>query len=286
MFGVSPCALAQSSILPGICLVLSCLSGAVEDMSKRLRLMLVAALLIAWLSWLGARPATAATTPSLSPYWGPSITQWQALIAYYAGQRGLDPDLVAAIIYEESHGRPNEISVVGAVGLMQIMPQEAGFSWRPKQADLLKPTVNLYWGTRTFSQVVQQAEGGLSRALAAYNGGWEQEHLRAPRIFAGKVLDHYARAIAARAGYDARSMKAWTLVLDIRSSVGLLRTDMIRSDGSAQPDTDFDLSRLPASTPRATAYAMIDPGNVAWLVEAWVIVEPIEGGTPSGRGAY
>jgi len=256
-------------------------------MIRHLRLTL-AVVLVLTLTLPGARPARAEfASPLLSPYWGPTITQWDELIAYYAGLRGLDPDLVASIIFEESHGLPNQISKVGAVGLMQIMPKEAGFTWRPATADLIEPGVNLFWGTRTFSQVVQQAEGGLSRALAAYNGGWDQIDLRAPKIFAGKVLDHYARAIAARAGFDARSLKAWTLVLDIRTSDGLLRVDVIRSDGTYQPDADFALSRLPDSTPHGMAYSAIDANNVAWMVEAWVIVEPLEGRSPDwDRGTY
>ncbi|HLF29105.1 MAG TPA: transglycosylase SLT domain-containing protein [Anaerolineae bacterium] len=257
-------------------------------MRKPAYLTLVVVLLSALLLTPDVRRATADTssTSSLSSYWGPTIRQWDALIAYYAGQRGLDPDLIASLIYEESHGLPNQISAVGAVGLMQIMPQETGFAWRPKRAELLKPAVNLYWGTRTLGQVIQQAEGSLFRALAAYNGGWEQEHLRATQFFAVKVLDHYARAIAARGGYDAQSLEEWTLVFDIRSSAGLMRVDQVQWDGTVEADTTFDLSELPASTPHATAYSLIDPNNVAWLIEVWVIVKPIEGGTPAGRGTY
>jgi hypothetical protein len=256
-------------------------------MRKFAKLVLAVSLLGAMQFSPTVRPAAADTTSTLlSPYWGPTIARWDDLIAFYAGRRGLDPDLVASIIFEESHGLPDEVSVVGAVGLMQIMPREAGFNWRPWAAELLKPSVNLYWGTRTFSQVMQQAEGSLSRALAAYNGGWEQEHVRAPKIFSGKVLDHYARAIAARAGYQGRSMKAWKLVIDIQTSAGLAKVNTIRSDGTVDLDAELDLSKLPRSTPHATAYAVVDSEGVAWLVEAWVIVEPIEGGTPGGRGIY
>jgi len=51
-------------------------------------------------------------------------------------------------------------------------------------------------------------------------------------------------------------------------------------------DAEYDLAKLPASTPHAMAYSAIDAGGAAWLVEAWIIVEPIEGGTPNGRGTY
>ena len=255
-------------------------------MSQPAKLLLAALLLGLTLVSPAVQPVAADTTLSLSPYWGQTIARWEDLIAHYAGQRGLDPDLVAAIIFEESHGLPSRISAVGAVGLMQIMPRETGFSWRPAAVELLNPGVNLYWGTRTFAQVVQQAEGSLNRALAAYNGGWEQEHLRSTQVFAVKVLDHYARAIAASAGFNARSMKKWSLVLDIQTSAGLKRIQTIQSDGTIDLDAEYDLAKLPESTPHAMAYSAIDAGGAAWLVEAWVIVEPIEGGTPTGRGTY
>jgi len=260
----------------------------VEDMGRTAQLLLAVSLLGAVLLGPAARPATAESNNSaLSPYWGRSITQWADLIAYYGGTRGLDPDLIAAMIYEESHGNAGLISSAGAVGLMQIMPREVkGFEWRPPRAELLESSVNLFWGTRTFGQVLQQAEGSVDRALAAYNGGWEQEMLRAPQIYKSKVLDHYARALAARAGYDARSMKAWKLVVDIHSSGGLSRRHILKSDGTTLDGAGFDLSKLPDSTPHAVTYSAIDDDNTAWLVETWLIVEPIEGGTPDDHGTY
>lgn len=227
------------------------------------------------------------TSSALSPYWGSTITQWEDLIPHYAGQRGLDPDLVAAIIFEESLGLARRVSTAGAVGLMQVMPYEAGFTWRPKINELLNPRVNLHWGTRTFSQIMRQAEGDVSSALKAYNGGWEQVDLRAPRIYSSKVLDHYARSITARAGYDGRALKAWTLVFETHMSIGVTRIDVLKSDGTITIDANFDLSRLPASTPHSTVYSFIDADGIAWLVEAWAIVEPLEGLAPNpGRGVY
>jgi hypothetical protein len=256
-------------------------------MNKRIILTLVVSLLAVMLYPIGLRPARADESSSLSPYWGPNITRWAELITHYAGQRGLDPDLVSALIYEESHGLPYLVSSMGAVGLMQVMSQETGFYWRPRRAELLNPSVNLAWGTRTFGLILQDAEGSASRALAAYNGGWEQETIPSTQKFAIRVLDHYARSIVARSGYEAESMKAWTLVLDIQSSAGIFRKDVIESGGTIELDSRFDLSKLPDSTPRAMAYSAIDEDGTAWLVEAWVIVEPIEGRTiQPGRGTY
>ena len=89
-----------------------------------------------------------AETPAMCAYWQPNITRWADLITKYATDNGLDPNLVAAVIEEESKGNPHLISRAGAVGLMQIMPYEAGFTWRPRTgaAESPPPTWN---GART-----------------------------------------------------------------------------------------------------------------------------------------
>ncbi|HEC35796.1 MAG TPA: hypothetical protein ENI39_04585 [Anaerolineae bacterium] len=136
----------------------------------------------------------------LSPYWGPAVRRWEPIIIEYAHQRGFDPDLIAAVIWKESLGRPDAHGPAGAVGLMMVMPKEAGFSWRPTAQALEEPWRNVFWGARALSIVIRQSRGDLYSALAAYNGGWEQTHLRGPRRYAEDILTHYARAVAMRFG--------------------------------------------------------------------------------------
>ena len=102
----------------------------------------------------------------------------------------------------------------GAVGLMQIMPKEAGFSWRPSEDDLLDPSANLYWGTRTLATVIRQGHGDVFSALAAYNGGWDRTMLRGPRMFATTILRDYARAVASREGVEG----AWSAFLAVQDA--------------------------------------------------------------------
>src|SRR6185436_16347715 len=52
------------------------------------------------------------------------LPYWDAIRAE-AQKRGLDPYLVASIIRQESAFEPATVSNAGAVGLMQIMPEEA-----------------------------------------------------------------------------------------------------------------------------------------------------------------
>ena len=160
-----------------------------------------------------ARPVIVqAEDSSLCAYWQPNITKWADLITQYATDNGLDPNLVAAVIEEESKGNPNLVSTAGAVGLLQIMPYEAGFTWRPRAAVLRKPAANLEWGTNTLNEIIRQAQGRITLAVMAYNSGWDRIQLRSTRLFAAKVFDHYARCILSQSGADYKNVSDYTAV--------------------------------------------------------------------------
>jgi len=148
----------------------------------------------------------------LAPYWSPRVQQWQSLIAQEAERRELDPDLLASLVWIESRGDAVAVGPVGAVGLMQVMPREAGFAWRPTHDELLDPETNLFWGTRTLATVVKQGKGDIFNALAAYNGGWEQIMYRGPKRFAATILQDYAHAVAARHGLEGGGWTAFFAV--------------------------------------------------------------------------
>lgn len=167
-------------------------------------------------------PPAPASESLLSPYWHPAVVRWEPIILEEAERRGIDPDFIAAVIWTESLGRPNLHSPAGAVGLMGVMPKEAGFSWRPTARELEDPALNVFWGTRTLSIVIRQARGDLFLALAAYNGGWEQIQFPGPRRYAEDTLLHYARAVAVRMGLPAEGPWVATLAaVDPRARTGL-----------------------------------------------------------------
>ena len=60
---------------------------------------------------------------ALGPHAGPFTPQIEGLISKYSALNGLDPDLVRAIVQQESSGNPREVSGAGAQGLMQLMPE-------------------------------------------------------------------------------------------------------------------------------------------------------------------
>lgn len=87
-----------------------------------------------------------------------------------AGRRwGVDPLLLAAVVQAESGFDPGAVSVQGALGLMQVMPDTAAL-YRPS-ADLLDPRDNLEIGARYLATQLQQFDGDVPLALAAYNAG-------------------------------------------------------------------------------------------------------------------
>lgn len=106
------------------------------------------------------------------------VLQWCSLVSAYADKNGLDPNLVTALIWQESGGNPQAISKSGAVGLMQVMPQDGQaanfmcvngpcFSSRPTTSQLLEPEFNISYGTRMLAQLINK-QGDVRKALRAY----------------------------------------------------------------------------------------------------------------------
>jgi len=87
----------------------------------------------------------------------------------------IPPNLIEAVIRQESGGNPNAVSPRGAVGLMQIMPDTArapGFGLSPLPADKLRdPEANRAFGTQYLSAMMNRYQGDVPRALVAYNWG-------------------------------------------------------------------------------------------------------------------
>jgi len=90
----------------------------------------------------------------------------------------LDIELICATITHESAltWQNDIVSPVGAMGLMQIMPQtgeilaqEEGIKWTSADEILFNPIINIRLGCRYLSNLVHQYE--IDGGLAAYNGG-------------------------------------------------------------------------------------------------------------------
>jgi soluble lytic murein transglycosylase len=99
------------------------------------------------------------------------------IIRQQAREKGLDPALVAAVIYAESHFRDGQTSQAGALGLMQITPETARYIARKSGGtafvvgDLATPQVNIAYGAYYLRYLLRRYDGHEAFALAAYNAG-------------------------------------------------------------------------------------------------------------------
>jgi soluble lytic murein transglycosylase len=98
------------------------------------------------------------------------------IIRQQAEDKGLDPALIAGVIYAESHFR-DQTSRAGAKGLMQLMPETADYIAQKSggtafvQGDLATPQVNISYGSWYLRYLLQKYGGREVLALAAYNAG-------------------------------------------------------------------------------------------------------------------
>jgi soluble lytic murein transglycosylase-like protein len=92
---------------------------------------------------------------------------YDELITRHATEQSINPDFVRAVIQAESAFNPRALSVKGAMGLMQLMPQTA----RQYQAgrNPYDPTTNIHAGTQYLRKLLDEFD--LPLALAAYNAG-------------------------------------------------------------------------------------------------------------------
>jgi len=97
-----------------------------------------------------------------------STDKYDDIIVAASDQFGVDSRLVKAIIKAESDFNPKAVSRKGAMGLMQIMPE----NFRPLQIENpFDPRENIMGGTRYFKYLYDRFGGQLALSLAAYNAG-------------------------------------------------------------------------------------------------------------------
>lgn len=83
-------------------------------------------------------------------------------------ENGISYSLIKALIKVESNFNPNAVSIKGAKGLMQIMPENMEYL---NIKDPFNPYENIMGGTYYFRTLLDRFEGKLILALAAYNAG-------------------------------------------------------------------------------------------------------------------
>jgi soluble lytic murein transglycosylase len=102
--------------------------------------------------------------------------RYEQIVTGHAENYRLEPQLLAAVIYQESKFDADAVSDSGAVGLMQLLPATAqgiadrtgGSGWHER--DLLDPELNVRYGSWYLRHLLDKY-GDEALALAAYNAG-------------------------------------------------------------------------------------------------------------------
>ncbi len=104
------------------------------------------------------------------------------LVHLEASRVELPPELILAVIETESNFDHFAISVVGAIGLMQVMPFWKKEIGRPDD-NLFHIDTNLRYGCTILRFYLDKENGDLRRALGRYNGSLGK------RKYPNKVID-------------------------------------------------------------------------------------------------
>ena len=130
----------------------------------------------------GVLALTVLAAVAIAPYFDRAVQEvvlplkHEDVIRQQAADKDLDPALIAAVIYTESHFR-HQTSHAGAVGLMQILPTTADYIAQKsggtefEQGDLASPQINIAYGSWYLRYLLDKYGGNEVLAVAAYNGG-------------------------------------------------------------------------------------------------------------------
>lgn len=97
----------------------------------------------------------------------PVPTQYAVALTKAAQSANVSPALLAALVWQESRWNAQAVSRKGAIGLAQLMPATA----RDLGVNPMDPVANLNGGARYLRELLDQFDGNVEKALAAYNAG-------------------------------------------------------------------------------------------------------------------
>jgi soluble lytic murein transglycosylase-like protein len=112
--------------------------------------------------------ADAAPSPPTTAATGEGAVPFAAQIEAACAKWGIDPNLLAGVIHQESNFDPDAGSPAGAQGLTQLMPETAASLGVTDPTD---PTEAIEGGARLLAEKLSEFGGDTELALAAYNAG-------------------------------------------------------------------------------------------------------------------
>lgn len=122
----------------------------------------------------------------------PAVSALAYEIELQADFYGLDPDLVAAVIWQESAGNPDAIGAAGEIGLMQvtrIAARDVGMESTWERGTALRPVEQIELGCAYLEKCKNEyTDGSQFRTLRCYNEGPPPFNAPASLAYAEKVL--------------------------------------------------------------------------------------------------
>ncbi len=96
---------------------------------------------------------------------------YSPIVNRYANKFNIDKNLIYAIIREESWFQKDVVSRVGAIGLMQVMPQTFKMMGYYNRKDYFNPDINIQAGSKFIRDLLKRYQGNIFAMISHYNGG-------------------------------------------------------------------------------------------------------------------
>ena len=158
---------------------------------------------------------------------------FRELVVRYTRGSPVEPELLQALMREESALDPRALSWAGAVGLTQLMLPTAREMARalriraPNAEQLQNPSTNIQLGAAYLGRLLQRFDGNVALALASYNAG-EGAVNRWRSARPDSELDRWVEEIplSETRGYVKRVLRSWNTyrLLGGRPLPGVLKT--------------------------------------------------------------
>jgi soluble lytic murein transglycosylase-like protein len=152
-----------------------------------------------------------ATAPIYFPALSPAVLsemgstgnpKYDEFIARSAARNGVDPNLMIAVMRQESGFNARARSNKGASGLMQLMP---GTAARFGVTNIYDPAQNIEGAARYLRFLLDSFNGDVSLVLAGYNAGENAVVNSGYKVPRYRETQNYVRSITAR--YDSSKNK-------------------------------------------------------------------------------
>lgn len=163
-------------------------------MKPRLFAFLMTAALAAPMFAKEPRPLAAHALPLPVPHYLAQI------INEASAKYGVDPNLVASVAFKESRYNPRAVSRIGAEGVMQLKPKTARYLGVTDSFDARQ---NVFGGVKYLRKMLDEFNGNVDYALAAYNAGPVRVAKEGPNAtaeateYVATIKKYYAAALAA-----------------------------------------------------------------------------------------